>query len=185
MVKQVERFVVVAPIPGRQLAFGGTVLETLPDGRVVESPLTLIPTDELSQWVSSLNTMAIADNLRLQSELSAMTSERDAAVADKATLTTERNSALEQVGLLESRIAELTAEPDVPIVSRRQARLALLEMGLIETVESAVYAGPKAVQIEYENQVWQADNPVLRAMAGELGMDDAAIDAFFALAGTK
>ena len=101
MVKAVERFVVVAPIPGRPMAFGGTVLETLSNSQVVESALTEIPIEQLGEWVESLNAVAIADNLRLQSELSAMTAERDSLATDKAALTTERDS-------LQSQVAELT-----------------------------------------------------------------------------
>ena len=94
MVKAVERFVVVAPIPGRPMAFGGTVLETLSNGQVVESALAEIPIEQLGEWVESLNAVAIADNLRLQAELSAMTAERDSLATEKATLTTERDSLL-------------------------------------------------------------------------------------------
>jgi len=227
MVKAVERFVVVAPIPGRPMAFGGTVLESLSNGQVVESALTEIPIEQLGEWVESLNAVAIADNLRLQGELSAMTAERDSLATDKAALTTERDSlqsqvaelttsrdglqtqlteattslatatgqvealtserdsALEQVATLENRITELTAEPEVPIVSRRQARLALLQMGFFEAVESAVYDGPKAGQIEYEADTWRRDNPTLIVMAKSLGMSDEQIDQFFTLAGSK
>lgn len=223
----VERFVVVAPIPGRPMAFGGTVLETLSNGQVVESALTEIPIEQLGEWVESLNAVAIADNLRLQAELSAMTAERDSLATEKAaltterdslqsrvteittsrdgletqlteattslatatgqveTLTSERDSALEQIATLQSRINELTAEPDVAIVSRRQARLALVDMKLFEIVEKSVYEGPLTVRIEYEAETWRRDNPTLIAMATALGMSDEQIDQFFALAGSK
>lgn len=105
MVKAVERFVVVAPIPGRPMAFGGTVLETLSNSQVVESALTEIPIEQLGEWVESLNAVAIADNLRLQSELSAMTAERDSLATEKTTLTTERDS-------LQSQVAGLTTSRD-------------------------------------------------------------------------
>lgn len=112
--------------------------------------------------------------------------------ADKAAIDSENDqlqasldSANERIATLETRIAELTAEPEVPIVSRRQARLALLEMGYFEQVESAVYDGPKAVQIEYEADAWRRDNPTLIAMAKALGLGDEQIDQFFALAGSK
>jgi len=112
MVKAVERFVVVAPISGRPMAFGGTVLETLPDGRVVESALTEIPAEQLGEWVESLNAVAIADNLRLQSELSAMTAERDALTTEKAALTTERDSLQSQVTELEAELEAIKNPPN-------------------------------------------------------------------------
>ena len=105
MVKAVERFVVVAPIPGRPMAFGGTVLETLSDGRAVESALTEIPIEELGEWVESLNVVAIADNLRLQKELADKTAEWETLKAEKTELTTQRDS-------LQSRVTELTASRD-------------------------------------------------------------------------
>lgn len=113
----------------------------------------------------------------LQTSVSTLTTERDSAVSELA-ITNER------ITTLETRIAELTAEPEVPIVSRRQARLALLQMELLGTIEATVSQSPKAVQIEYEGDIWRRDNPTLIAMAQALGMGDEQIDQFFALAGT-
>lgn len=233
MVKVIERFVVKAPHDGQPSVFGGTVLETLSNGQVVESQLTIVPVEELSQWIPSLNAQLLIENQSLmaerdslQTQLLAMTTERDTALGEKAslqtqldsanetiktltsnkaaietanaelqtsvsTLTGERDSAVsqlevanERIATLETRIAELTAEPEVPIVSRRQAQLALLEMGLLDTVEKAVNEGPRVLRIEYEGPTWMANNPVLVAMAKELGMSDEQIVQFFALAGT-
>jgi hypothetical protein len=108
----VERFVVVAPIPGRPLAFGGTVLETLSNGQVVESALTEIPVEQLAEWVESLNASAIADNLRLQKELAEKTKEWETLKTDKAELTTERDSALEKVATLEAELDTLKNPPN-------------------------------------------------------------------------
>jgi len=121
----------------------------------------------------------------LQTQLTEATTSLATATGQVEALTSERDSALEQVATLENRITELTAEPEVPIVSRRQARLALLQMGFFEAVESAVYDGPKAGQIEYEADTWRRDNPTLIAMAKSLGMSDEQIDQFFTLAGSK
>lgn len=116
-------------------------------------------------------------NAELQTSVSTLTGERDSAVS-------QLEVANERIATLETRIAELTAEPEVPIVSRRQAQLALLEMGLLDTVEKAVNEGPRVLRIEYEGPTWMANNPVLVAMAKELGMSDEQIVQFFALAGT-
>lgn len=163
-------------------------LTTLDDGTVVEGkavPLVGLSDPaftEVAALVSASKDNEIAaltaERDSLQSQLTAMTTERDTAVSELA-------SANERIATLETRIAELTAEPEVPIVSRRQARLALLEMGFFEQVESAVYDGSKAVQIEYEADAWSRDNPTLIAMAKSLGMGDEQIDQFFALAGSK
>jgi len=234
MVKVIERFVVKAPHDGQPSVFGGTVLETLSNGQVIESQLAIVPVEELSEWIPSLNAQLLVENQSLTAErdslteqLAAMTTERDTALAEKASLQTQLDSANatietltsdkatlestnaelqtlvstltaesdsagsqleaanERISTLETRITELTAEPEVPIVSRRQARLALLEMGFFEAVESAVYDGPKAGQIEYEADTWRRDNPTLIAMAKALGMSDEQIDQFFALASSK
>lgn len=189
MVKVIERFVVKAPHDGQPSVFGGTVLETLSNGQVVESQLAIVPVEELSQWIPSLNAQLLVENQSLTAErdslqlqLSAMTTERD---SERDSAVSQLAIANERIATLESRIAELTAEPEVPIVSRRQARLALLEMGFFEAVESAVYDGPKAGQIEYEADTWRRDNPTLIAMAKALGMSDEQIDQFFALASSK
>jgi len=137
--------------------------------------------DSLQSQVTEL--MTSRDGLQVQ--LTEATTSLATATGQVETLTSERDSALEQVATLENRITELTAEPEVPIVSRRQARLALLEMGYFEAVETAVYEGPKAGQIEYEADTWRRDNPTLIVMAKSLGMSDEQIDQFFTLAGSK
>ena len=65
-------------------------------------------------------------------------------------------------------------------VTMRQARLALLGAGLLDTVETAIAgAGPAAaIEWEYTQEVQRASGLVL-AMATALGMTDAQIDALF------
>lgn len=137
--------------------------------------------DSLQSQVSELTTSR--DDL--QTQLTEATTSLATATGQVETLTSERDSALEQIATLQSRINELTAEPDVAIVSRRQARLALVDMKLFEIVEKSVYEGPLTVRIEYEAETWRRDNPTLIAMATALGMSDEQIDQFFALAGSK
>jgi hypothetical protein len=157
--------------------------------------------DSLTKQLSAMTTerdTALSEKVSLQAQLDMANATVETLHADKGTLetanaelTSERDTAVsqlevanERITTLESRIAELTAEPEVPIVSRRQARLALLQLGYFEQVESAVYAGPKGIQIEYEADVWRRDNPTLVAMAEQLGMNAEKIDQFFTLAGT-
>lgn len=80
---------------------------------------------------------------------------------------------------------KFTAPPVPPVpapqsVTMRQARLALLGAGLLETVEAAIVgAGPAAkIEWEYAKEVQRASGLVL-AMATALGMTEAQIDALF------
>lgn len=187
-VVQIERIEIVTPIRGRT----GTVMAQRVDatGRYVD-PIDLqlgfdgseLP-QEVQDALASIDAQQQATIATLTQQLSAMTTERDTELAEKAGLQTQLDSANERISTLESRIVELTAEPEVPIVSRRQARLALLQMNLLERIEESLAQSSKAVQIEYEADAWRRDNPTLVAMAEQLGMDAEQIDQFFALAGT-
>ncbi len=70
--------------------------------------------------------------------------------------------------------------PAVQAVTMRQARLALLDADLLDAVEAAVAAAPRAVQIEWEyaTQIERA-SPLVGAIAAGLDLDDAALDALF------
>jgi hypothetical protein len=72
------------------------------------------------------------------------------------------------------------AVPVVQAVTMRQARLALLDAGLLDAVEAAVAAAPRAVRIEWEyaTQIERA-SPLLGAIAAEINLDEAALDALF------
>jgi hypothetical protein len=90
----------------------------------------------------------------------------------------------------------VTRWPDAPHVdttphscSRRQGRLALLMLGLLEAAESAIAAMPegsdkRAAQIEYEADTWERHNPFLSALWAQLGGTPESLDAAFALAVT-
>ena len=84
------------------------------------------------------------------------------------------------------RADEMRARSPVPkSVSMRQARLALLGAGLLDTVETAIAgAGPAAViEWEYAQEV-QRSSGLVPAMATALGLTDAQIDALFVTAAT-
>ena len=80
----------------------------------------------------------------------------------------------------------IASKPDpVPeAITRRQALLLIITQGKFDQVEAAVNgANSPALRVEYENQIWRRDNPALQAMAKQvLGMDEAAINAFFVAA---
>lgn len=67
-----------------------------------------------------------------------------------------------------------------PAVTMRQARLALLSAGLLDAVDAAIAAAPRAVQIEWEyaTQIERA-SPLVGAIAAGLGLDDGDLDALF------
>jgi hypothetical protein len=165
-----ERLVVVWDDDGN---FKGASLDertVLDDGRTLNAqrPLTEADADEL---VGTVDAATIA-------QLEAVTTERDEALAANQPLT-------DQVAALQSRINELTAEPDVAIVSRRQGRLALLGADLLKSVEAAVYAdgANPAYAIEYEADAWRRDNPTLIALSEALGLTSDQLDGLFAAAG--
>jgi hypothetical protein len=69
------------------------------------------------------------------------------------------------------------------IVSMRQARLALLQSGLLSTVSAAIAAGGEADQIEWEYAAEVNRNqPLVQNMKAGLGLTDADLDNLFTLA---
>jgi len=81
--------------------------------------------------------------------------------------------------------------PSVAHISctRRQGRLALLMLGLLDTAEAAIAAMPddadkRAAQIEYEADTWERHNPFLSALWTQLGGAPESLDSAFALAVT-
>jgi hypothetical protein len=69
------------------------------------------------------------------------------------------------------------------VVSMRQARLALLQSGLLSTVSAAIAAGGEADQIEWEYATEVNRNqPLVQNMKAGLGLSDADLDNLFILA---
>ena len=77
-------------------------------------------------------------------------------------------------------------EPVIPhSVTRRQGRLALLEVGKLDQVEAAVEVAGMAAQIEYEADTWERSNAFLQTMWAQLGGTESELDALFVLASEK
>lgn len=80
--------------------------------------------------------------------------------------------------------------PPVPqSITMRQARLALLNAGLLDDVEAAIITMDEPqrtqTQIEWEYaQTVERDNALVAALGPMLGLDDAAIDSLFSMAAT-
>lgn len=75
-------------------------------------------------------------------------------------------------------------------VTRRQGRLALLEVGKLDDVEAAIEAitdpvQRRAAQIEYEADAWERGNAFLQAMWAQLGGTPEQLDDLFVLAASK
>jgi len=75
-------------------------------------------------------------------------------------------------------------EPVPSQCTRRQGRLALLDAGMLDAVESAIaaIADPierMAAQIEYEADTWERDNDFLQAMWSQLGGTPEQLDDLF------
>lgn len=71
--------------------------------------------------------------------------------------------------------------PVVPqSVSMRQARLALLDGGLLDTVQAYIDSAPKATQIEwdYATDIWRTRD-LVNSIGGALGLTSDQIDALF------
>ena len=78
--------------------------------------------------------------------------------------------------------------PIVPqAVTRRQARLALLEVGKLDDFEGAIAAieeptERRAAEIEYEADTWERSNEFLQTMWAQLGGAESELDELFTLA---
>ena len=71
--------------------------------------------------------------------------------------------------------------PVVPAsLTMRQARLALLDAGLLDAVQAGVSAMPQSAQIEWEFAATvDRASPLVSTLSAALGLDDAALDALF------
>lgn len=91
---------------------------------------------------------------------------------------------LAQADFEQMRLDEMRAR--IPqVVTIRQAKLALLQAGLLDDVEAAMTQADRATQIEWEYATeFRRDWPALLAMQPVLGLTDEQIDDLFKLAVT-
>lgn len=83
---------------------------------------------------------------------------------------------------------EAPAQPEIPrvpqVVTRRQALLALLAAGKLDAVELQIQNTPRAVQIAWEAAgTFERTNPIIAALAPQVGLTESEIDALFVEAG--
>lgn len=77
--------------------------------------------------------------------------------------------------------------PEIPqVVSRYQARMAMLDAGILGDVEVAVQDSnsPSIVIAWQDASVWERTSPTIADIASALGMTDAELDALFIQAAT-
>jgi hypothetical protein len=75
--------------------------------------------------------------------------------------------------------------PPVTQISPRQIRMALTQMSLRTTVETAIASGDQDMKDWYEfSTYFDRNHPQVLAMAAVLGVSDAQLDALWALGGT-
>lgn len=86
----------------------------------------------------------------------------------------------------EQAVVAYTPPSIVPgIVSRRQAKLALLEAGLLATADAIIAGADQETQINWADAVeFRRDHPLITAIGGALGMTSDQIDDLFRLAVT-
>lgn len=82
---------------------------------------------------------------------------------------------------------EAPAQPEIPrvpqVVTRRQALLALLAAGKLDQIELAIQNAPRAVQIAWEAAgTFERSNPLIEALAPQVGLTDVDVDNLFAAA---
>ena len=96
----------------------------------------------------------------------------------------EVTDAAKYIGLITWGPVDENQPPRIPqVVTIRQARLALLQAGLLEAVEAAIAQAEQSVQIEWEyateiRRAW----PALVALQPTLGLTDEQVDELFVLA---
>ena len=85
-----------------------------------------------------------------------------------------------------SLLAEKQPAPTIPqVVSPRQIRLAMTQLGMRTQVESAVNAASQEVQDTYHYATeFRRDDPLIPPLAKQLGITDAQIDQLWSLATT-
>lgn len=73
-----------------------------------------------------------------------------------------------------------SAAPVPKVVTKRQGMLALLAAGLLEQVEQIIAQSPRAVQITWDAaQDFDRNNPLIEAIAYQIGLTESDIDNLF------
>lgn len=140
--------------------------------------------DRIERDVLTAETLAgvIASQAELLVRVTALTAERDAALAGKLAAEQARDAALAQVTALEAQLNPVDAD-GFPILSAVQVRLALLAAGITSAhVLGVINAIPDAVERERAMTFWDystelhRDHPMIAMFATALGLATAQVD---------
>ena len=84
------------------------------------------------------------------------------------------------IDLTPEEITAICAQSIPAVITRRQAKLVLLQYGLLDAVESVVATMPRAAQIEYADALsFERSNPLMGMVADAAGMTTEQVDAMF------
>ena len=140
----------------------------------------------LAEIVAGFSEAALTAASELPATLAAKQAELDAALA------TAQAAHAAELAAKDAEIARLTALIPAPVVdgipqsvTMRQARLALLQAGLLDKATKAVAGAGPAAQIEWEYSSDVGRNAALvQALSGALGLTDEQLDGLFVVAAT-
>lgn len=156
---------------------------------------------DVNAFLAAFNTATLDDKVEAlaakataEAALATTNTEHTAALAAKqaetdAALATARA----ELAAKDAEIARLTALVPAPVivngvpqtVTMRQARLALLQAGLLDDVTAAVAGAGEAAKIEWEYASDVSRNAILiQTLGGALGLTDEQLDGLFVLAAT-
>lgn len=151
--------------------------------------MTVAPTGgTLAEIVAGFSQAALDAASALPATLAAKDAELAAAATAHAAALAAKDA---EIAALEAQVAEL-APPTVngvpQVVTRRQARQALLLAGLLDSIEPAIAAIPdttqrRLAQIEWDDsQNFERQRPLLISLATGLGLTSAQLDQLFVTA---
>lgn len=144
----------------------------------------------LAEIVAGFSEAALTAASELPATLTAKQAEMDEALATAQTAHTAELAAKDaEIAALQVQVVALTPAPVVggtpQSVTMRQARLALLQSGLLDKATKAVAGAGPAAQIEWEYASDVGRNAALvQALSGALGLTDEQLDGLFVLAAT-
>jgi hypothetical protein len=197
-VVEIERIEIVTPIQGRQgCVFANRVVTFAGETRPM-APINLLVGDiDASGLPKAVQDALSSINTQLRSERDTALAAKATAESALATMTAERDSLQSQVAQLEADKAALQAEldalknppqPEMPTATLSQIRVWLLQnLGAtaIQQVDAMIDAIPDELQRMIARQQWEyannvlRDNPFFLVIAQHLGMTTEQMDAVY------
>lgn len=146
--------------------------------RYADGSIMPITPETLGDWLPQALTDALAANGELQAQVTALTTERDTAVGDLATRTTERDALQAQID-----VAAASAAQTVPA---HYLRRALIQFGMLAAVEAHIASLPAddLMRIDWAHAPYFSRDAVgIEAARVALGLSVEQVDALFVAAG--